>query len=229
MREKLTPHSIANNIRMTRSQYKGTFLVLEGDTDARLFKRFVKKDLCKIIPAHGKCKALMVLETLNKESFSGLLVVVDADFWGAEGFESETKNLLVTDTHDMETLILKSSDCLERLLDEYGKQKILDASKGSVLDVLFDCARPVGYLRWICQQDGRGRIRFRDLNFELFVAGHPLRPYLDRMFVTIMEQCVAKEARDGIDLDSLKSELKTLMKEDHGSSARSPRTSSTCG
>jgi len=39
---------------MTRSLHKGSFLVVEGDTDARVYKKFINKEECKIIPALAK-------------------------------------------------------------------------------------------------------------------------------------------------------------------------------
>ncbi len=212
MRDQLTAHSIANTVRMSRTQHKGAFLVLEGDTDARLFKRFTDSVWCRIMPAFGKDMALKVLEILNKEKFPGVLVVVDAEFWHVEGKALGVSNLLVTDTHDLETMILKSSDCLDRLLDEYGKWKILEALETSVIDMLLEGARPVGYLRWLCQQDGGLRIRFRDLDVESIVEVHSLKIHPEKLLKSVMAQCVTIEDRDGMDTRSLKSNLNKLMK-----------------
>jgi hypothetical protein len=41
VKKDLTAHSIANTVRMIRSLHEGAFLIVEGDTDARVYKRFV--------------------------------------------------------------------------------------------------------------------------------------------------------------------------------------------
>jgi hypothetical protein len=198
---------------MTRSQHRGSILVLEGDTDARVFKRFIEKSACKIVPAHGKNNALKILEILGSGSFPGLLIIVDADFGRAEGKTIESENLFLTDTHDLETLILKNSDCLERHLDEFADQSILDSSKVPVLKWLLECASPVGYVRWICHKNGRGDFSFKKLRFEPFVVGYPMEPNIEEMFAAIKGQCFSGESDEEVDLEFLKSELKKLMSE----------------
>jgi len=41
MREYITPDRIANKIRLLRTQHPGSFLIAEGDTDARVWKNLV--------------------------------------------------------------------------------------------------------------------------------------------------------------------------------------------
>ena len=52
MREYITSDDICNQISMERTVFKGTFLVVEGVTDERLFEKFIDKDQVKIIEAH---------------------------------------------------------------------------------------------------------------------------------------------------------------------------------
>jgi hypothetical protein len=108
VKKYLNVHDIANTVRMTRSLHKGAFLVVEGDTDARVYKRFVDDSRCKVIPAHNKDNAVEILEILEKDRFPGVLVIVDADFWHLEGIKPESLNLLLTDTHDLETMIIST-------------------------------------------------------------------------------------------------------------------------
>lgn len=48
MKKYLNPNSIANEIRMTRSQHKGSFLLVEGSTDALLFERLTNKEISEL-------------------------------------------------------------------------------------------------------------------------------------------------------------------------------------
>ena len=112
MRENLTPESIASDIHMRRSQFKGTFLIVEGDTDQRFYGRFIDEELCQTVAANGKPSAkqnaIRVIEILRNENFDGALAIVDADFSRLEGKEPDNDHIFMTDTHDLETIILKS-------------------------------------------------------------------------------------------------------------------------
>ena len=215
MKLERTPSEIATEIIMYREQHKGTFLILEGYSDARLFEWIVERNECEMIPAGGKNNALLALKILNDKCFSGVLAIIDADFWRLDGMDPEVENAFMTDTHDLETLILKSSDCLERHLGEFGNREKLYSSNGSVLEWLFICTRPVGLLRWHCLRKGEGGISLKKINYMSFVEGYPEGPNLKKMFQTILGQCVKKENRDGIDIDSLNSELQMLLEEDY--------------
>jgi len=152
----LTVDDIANEIRQTRETFLGTIMIAEGGTDSRLYKQLVDQDLCRIIPSYGKEKAIDILDILERENFDGVLAVVDADFWRLEGKEPTSPNLFVTDTHDLETMILKSR-ALGDLLDKFGSsKKIADFTKllgKCIRRILLDLALPIGYLRWISQRD----------------------------------------------------------------------------
>ena len=46
MKQYLTPHDIANTVRMMRPVYEGSVVLVEGDSDARVYGRFVDDDHC---------------------------------------------------------------------------------------------------------------------------------------------------------------------------------------
>ncbi|MCP4345124.1 MAG: DUF4435 domain-containing protein, partial [Desulfobacterales bacterium] len=173
MKSNIKAHHIANQIRMTRSQYSGCFMIVEGKTgDFRFYGQFVNSKSCRIIPAHGKDNAVCAFEILENDKTNGVLCVVDADFWRLEGRRHPSPNLFITDTHDIETMILKSP-ALEKLLIEFGsdkKESFVRQADKSVRQVLLDSGRPIGYLRWIAQQQ----------NFSLTFEGIKFSEFTDR-------------------------------------------------
>ena len=110
MKESLTAHSIANQIRMTRSVHSGSsLLIVEGKTaDPRLYGRFVDPEHCQIVSAPGKELALAALKILEDDDFAGVAAIVDADLWRLQGGAPSSPNLFITDGHDLEAMILKS-------------------------------------------------------------------------------------------------------------------------
>jgi hypothetical protein len=49
MREFLTVDRVANQIRLRRSTYSGTFLLVEGTSDQIFYERFVNKLSCELV------------------------------------------------------------------------------------------------------------------------------------------------------------------------------------
>lgn len=140
------PDSIANAIRMKRSQDPKMVLILEGRTDERIFENFIDQNKCKIELAYGKNNVLQVLENLNNSSFTGFLGIVDADEWYLTGKMPNMENLLITEYHDIECIIL-SSDLFRRFIKEYALNSKLKKFHPNIYEKLLESALPLGYLR----------------------------------------------------------------------------------
>jgi hypothetical protein len=171
MIESLTPHSIASTVRLLRDAHAGAIAVFEGDTDIRLFSKFLDETVCVPINAHNKDNALGVLEILDAEGVTGVLVIVDADYWRLEGVGPPSPNAFASDEHDLEVTIFKSP-ALEHVLAEYGSPAKIGSFaattattiRGAVLAVVV----PIGCLRWASLRSGLN-LRFEGLVFSRFV------------------------------------------------------------
>ncbi|WP_341732813.1 DUF4435 domain-containing protein [Microcoleus sp. EPA2] len=170
MKEHINPSYIANQIRLLRNQPKFTehsFLIAEGDTDARVWKNLVDSTKCRVEIAHNKNNAVKVLNILERDNFAGVLGVVDADFDILEGTVPLSPNLLFTDTHDLETMLLKSP-ALEKVLLEHGSEDKIKGFGKDVRQTLLESARIIGYLRWASLKFDYC-LRFEDLAFNKFI------------------------------------------------------------
>ena len=136
MRNYITADEVASTIRMTRPQFSGTFLIVEGQTaDFRVYRRLIDPKQTKITPAHNKDNGLAALKILEDADVDGVVAIVDADFWRLEGLEPTSPNLFITDRHDLETMLLESPS-LEKLLDEFSsEQKITDFTANNKIDL----------------------------------------------------------------------------------------------
>jgi len=170
------PDDIANEIILTRddpSKQFLSFLLVEGDTDSKFYKnkKLVDTNKCQITVADGKSTALEVLAILEKVGIPGILVIVDADFNILEGKSPHSPNLLFTDTHDLETMLIKSP-ALENVLGEFGSEKkineVTESTKKDVRALLLECGMTVGYLRWISLRE-KLSLKFEDLEFVQFI------------------------------------------------------------
>lgn len=170
---------IANEIRLQRFGYAGCFLIVEGErADLKVYQRFVDSEACKIIPAYGKENAVGALKILEQDRLTGVLAIVDADFWRLEEQLPTSPNLIVTDTYDLETMILKSP-ALEKVLVEFGSaekiNRLIQKRRLSIREILLEIGRPIGYLRWISGQQ----------NLSLKIKGVPFKPFVDQKKLTL--------------------------------------------
>lgn len=153
-----------------------------------------------------------VLEILEKGSFEGFLVIVDADFWYLEGIKPGSVNLFLTDSHDLETMILYTPGVLEKILDEWGSTNKIKRLKKPVRDMLLENALLIGFLRWIASpsKDNLSLV-FRDLCFENFIDKAGFKVNIDKM----IDEVKNNSSKIEIDRESTKSRIKSLKKENH--------------
>lgn len=176
--------NIANSIRMKRSQFPArTDLIVEGDDDRVFFSRYMDLDACRITVAHGKLKVIEAILELEKSGFSGALGIVDADFDVLAQQEPPSPNILATDLHDVECMVL-ASPALDHLLREMGDEEQLGSFKkerGTVADQLLSMGRELGYLRWASARN-QWSLKFEELDFGKFVREKDFRFELDSLF-----------------------------------------------
>ncbi len=171
MTDVITPESIATSILLLRAVHKGSVLIVEGYSDSRLYGKFIDGDNCQIVNAYNKSSAVRVTELLEKKNFFGIVTIVDADFWSIEGYEHPSSNILRTDTHDLETMLV-SSPALDHVLAEYGSQDKIMAycrkSGAEIRESIIQVTMPIGCLRLESKIQSLN-LRFEELKFTDFV------------------------------------------------------------
>jgi hypothetical protein len=211
MRSRITGYDIANYARMLRSLHAGTILIVEGDKDRRVYERFINNTCCKLIYAYGKANALDAIDILEKGKFRGRLAILDSDFFGIDGIKPSTLNIILTDTHDLETMLL-SSDGLERILSEFGSAQKIGKLNKPIRDILLERAVPIGLLRWISSPIKDNLcLNFKSLRYETFLDKTTLNLDIDKL----INEVVANSMPCTIKKDSIKLKIATLKKEGH--------------
>jgi len=204
MRESITPDRIANKIRLLRTQYTGSFLIAEGDTDARVWKNLVDSTKCRVENASNKDNAVKVLNILEKDNFAGVLAVVDADFDILEETVLLSQNLLLTDTHDLETMLLKSP-ALEKVLREHGSTEKIERFAQDIRQTLLQSAKIIGYLRWASLKFNYC-LKFQDLAFNDFVDKKTLALNESKLIQTVKN----KSQKPGLDEQEIRANMEKL-------------------
>jgi Protein of unknown function (DUF4435) len=172
MKESLNEHTIANSIRQAKQILSSTFVIVEGDTDSRVYKNFFGKNNCQTQVAHNKSNTIKALEILRKDNITGVLAIVDADFDNLEAKNQNVANLFLTDFHDLECLIL-ISPALEKVLAEFGSENKINKFSQDIRETLFEIGSFIGYFRWISLSDEL-HLTFEDLDFGKFIDAKSL-------------------------------------------------------
>ncbi|AFZ59515.1 DUF4435 domain-containing protein [Anabaena cylindrica FACHB-243] len=167
MRESITPEFIANQIRMRRSAYSGTFIIVEGSTDARVYERCLDNKKCELSVAYNKEKAIGALAILEKNNFAGVLAIIDADFSRLEDILPASPNLLVTDYHDLEIMLIQSP-ALDKVIREFGSEEKIKNYAKNITITLLETGKIIGYLRWLSLKFNLS-LKFEDLTFSKFL------------------------------------------------------------
>lgn len=100
------------------------FILVEGESDIRLFRKFFNLDKCKVenIPG-GNLKLEECVNTLI-HNHSLIVGIRDSDFIQLEEIEFNEENILLTDYHDIEMTIISHIPTLNALMFEYTKAPV---------------------------------------------------------------------------------------------------------
>jgi Protein of unknown function (DUF4435) len=179
MKEVISASYKANEIKMLRSTFSGTFLLVEGRSDETFYKNFVDRSTCRLRVTGGKQRAIDILQILDSETtpsgsrFAGVLAIVDADFDRLESSPHQSPNLLRTDTHDLETMILQSP-ALDKLLAIFASEDKLKEFGRDVRTALLEAGMSIGYFLWLSKSEDLN-LTFDGIKFKEFIDDKTLQ------------------------------------------------------
>ncbi len=221
----ITPDRVANSIRLQRSQYQGSFLLVEGKKDKVFYKRLIDKNECRIqVPFQkdNKNNVIKVIYILSEPEnlFAGVLAILDADFSLIENDTPKNPNILLTDSHDLETMLIDSPG-FDKLINELVTEKKLDGfidKRGQdIRNALIDMGKYLGYLRWISQRNDY-RLNFNELKFKKMINIKDFTVVaFDKIITIVKNNTVSKSSSERknekyrIDEKSIEYEAKKLI------------------
>jgi hypothetical protein len=197
------PVVIANEIRMKRSQLPGSFLVVEGRDDRLFCERFVDASV-NIVVAEGKEDVSEVIRILDEDHFPGVIGMVDADFDRIEGNEWASANLILLDTHDLETMLIRSS-ALDRVLVEFGSREKIETFGRDVREALIVAAIPIGCLR-LHSQRAELNLRFQGITYSRCIN----QQSLEMNWTALIDEVKNRSQRPELSSDELDAAIRTL-------------------
>ena len=134
-------------------------LIVEGPDDREVYEK-VTDSAATCIYADCSCeKHFVILKALNGRYGKRLLAIKDADFDRLEGIRHSYSNLLLTDNHDMEGMIVGA--CLTNLQGEDAER-----CQSISLDEIYSELEDISYLKWFSHWKHCG-INFSDTILDL--------------------------------------------------------------
>lgn len=213
MRHFLTVDRDANQIRLRRSTYIGTFLLVEGSSDKTFYKRFVDQLDCELVETSGKPsskqRAIEIFKILEQSNFQGVLAIVDADFDRLENLLYTSPNLLRTDSHDLETMLI-NSPAFNKVLAEFGSEEKIGKFNRDVKLVLLENGMSVGYLLWISKCEALN-LTFDGITFSKFIDEQTLQIDELKLIQEIKNKSQAYSLKD----EDLRQQLNSRKSKNH--------------
>lgn len=142
-------------------------LIVEGPSDAKLFKSIVNLDSCEIVIGWGKKNCIIAIGILNHRSVIGALAIVDKDYDDFIKQRYYVENLLFTDDHDVESMLFLSPS-LDKIVNEMGsphKIRDLNAAGRNIRSDVMNVAHSIGVAR-LHSLSNNLDLRFKDLKFK---------------------------------------------------------------
>lgn len=153
-KQDITYQDKLNELRLDISHpnNKGiVFVLLEGDSDIRLFRKLFNLQNCKVetIPG-GKFKLEECIEKLIN-TYPLMIGIRDADFVHLSNQAYTKPNLFLTDFHDMEMMLISKDEVFSTLMFEY--TFIKQEKHTSVRDEIILYIEQISYLKWLNENE----------------------------------------------------------------------------
>ena len=142
-----------------------SFLFIEGESDEKFWQSRIADKKCCIVflvsfsennkRQTGKTAVIKNIRFLNNSTIGGFLGIIDNDFDALLCLPREN-NTCVTDTHDLETLLLRSPVVFRKMLAEFGDSQLIanfeKKTQQSIQDYLIKLVLPFAEIEWLKQQ-----------------------------------------------------------------------------
>lgn len=170
MQNYIDYHRVANVVLMTQKGFSGVIVLVEGIRDIEFYSKFFSEDNCRLISAKDKSTLIEAIHELEIRKATLYFGIVDSDYWGLENKIPKSQNIICTDTHDVETILIQSSAFNNAISKIIPKAKINYSNDFTkvIREALFLLSLPIGYLRWINYRYNLG-LDFKDLPYRNFI------------------------------------------------------------
>ena len=142
---------VYNELRMVRNAKDCSFLLVEGADDACFWKSR-RHERCDLVIAENRPNLLQALSLADAAQFGGALGVADADWDHLHGIPPCSRNLILTDCHDLECTLARTQafrKVILELCDESSIAKFENSQGVPLQEALLGRCLEFGRMRWL--------------------------------------------------------------------------------
>ncbi|MGV1916399.1 DUF4435 domain-containing protein [Rhizobium sp. 22-785-1] len=167
IKQEISPATLFAEIKLQRAVHKGSFALVEGDTDSRFYAQLIDDDRCAIINCINKDNVENTILLLDAARFSGAVGIVDGDFAEVSNDNAPSPNIVMTHGNDVEMMIL-NSPALDKVLLHCGsvqKINVVCSARGATLRHIIALeAAKIGVVRLASKRRG-WNLKFKDMSY----------------------------------------------------------------
>jgi len=187
-KQDVTYQDKLNELRLDLSHpnSKGiTFVLVEGDTDIRLFRKFFNNATTKIeeIPG-GKLKVEDCVEQLTIK-YPLVIGLRDADFLHLHEQQYDKSNVYLTDYHDVEMIIVAVDEVFSSIIFEFTDYPI--EQHLNIRNQIITVLEEISLLKWLNDKEDL-RINFDGSGFKDLLSFDPLKLDFDQYFKRLLSK-----------------------------------------
>ncbi len=159
-----------NELRLTISHPNSeglAFVLVEGDTDIRLFRKLFDLESCKVerIPGGNTKVEDCVEELLNRTAL--VIGIRDADFIHLNNIDYTKRNIFLTDLHDIEMTLVAESEVFSAIIFEF--TNIKENKHDSIRNDIMSYIEKISLLKWLDSKERLG-LKFKEVGFQDLLA-----------------------------------------------------------
>jgi hypothetical protein len=140
------------------------FVLLEGKSDIRLFRKLFNSEKCKVENIPGGCPKLEECVSVLVNIYPLIIGIRDADFVHLRNESYSKTNIFLTDYHDMEMMLISEDEVFSAFSFEY--TSLSQDEHEEARNSIFTTIEQVSLLKWLNEKEHLGyqiEVGFQDL------------------------------------------------------------------
>ncbi|AXS39403.1 DUF4435 domain-containing protein [Breoghania sp. L-A4] len=210
VKDEITGQTLANQIMLEKASHSGSFLLVEGSSDASMFANFSDKKQCSIVVCIGWKNLFESISILSELQQTQILGYCDRDYSDIVGYSEYNGSIVFTDENDIETQII-CSEALGKVLEEFGHTDRIaaeiDRENTSPSELVLQWSQATGALRLLSAQN-RWKLKFKDMKYKFVDTNSP-----EFCIVQTVRYVVGRSVRDELpDLAAIETAVRSCIR-----------------
>lgn len=213
MKEFITEDLIVDEARMLITDSKSPYILVEGDSDKKLYGTLISKDKATIRQLSGWENVVNVVKCANKRDLHGIAGIIDRDYH--ELLQDEVlciPNVYHTDENDLELMLICSSSFDKFISLSANAEKVgsVDECRKSIIRT----AAQLGALRYISIRDGI-HMSFHNMDMSKVIDKSTLRIDMNNYVKKICDRSRSQGILVDVSISQLVSKMEEALRRFH--------------